>query len=229
MRVLLVDDNPDTHEFISVYLTSAGFEVQSAYTGPEGIHEVQAHRPDLLILDVELPLMDGWDVCRRVRMISDIPILMISAVARDEQDIIRGLNAGADDYLLKPIHLETLKAHIHALLRRSMTFNQHNRHNGYIDAHLTVDLRQNEVFVQGKRLRLSFLEHRLLELLVANTNTTVPNLEIIEELWSEKVDDSYLRYVRIYVQRLRETIEPDTHNPVYIVTDYGFGYRFCSQ
>src|SRR5512147_1783463 len=116
MRILLVDDDLDTHEFVSAYLSASGFEVQSAYTGPEGIHQTQSQRPDLVILDVELPFMDGWDVCRRVRMFSGVPILMISAVARGEQDIIRGLNAGADDYILKPIHLDVLKAHINALL-----------------------------------------------------------------------------------------------------------------
>jgi DNA-binding response OmpR family regulator len=229
MRVLLVDDDQDTHEFITAYLASAGFEVQSAYTGPDGIYATETHRPDVLLLDIELPFMDGWDVCRRIRMISDVPILMISAVAQGEHDVVRGLNAGADDYLLKPFHLDVLKARIHALLRRSITYRQHNSHIGYIDPHLTVDLRQGKVFVQGKQFPLSFLEQRLLELLVANSNATVTSIEIIEALWSDHVEESYLRYVRIYVQRLREVIEPDPHKPVYIVTDYGLGYRFCSQ
>lgn len=229
MRILLVDDDPDTHEFITTYLTAAGFDVQGAYNGLEGIHQLHEYRPDLLILDVELPHLDGWDVCRRVRTVSDLPILMISAVARDEHHIIRALNAGADDYLLKPIHLEILKAHINALLRRSMTFGQHHSFSGYLDSHLTIDLRQAKIFVKGERVSLSFLEYRLLELLVANADATVPNLEIIEQLWSERADDSYLRYVRIYIKRLREAIEPDPNHPVYIVTAYAHGYRFCSQ
>jgi DNA-binding response OmpR family regulator len=229
MRVLLVDDDPDTHDFIITYLAAAGIDVLSAYTGPEGIHGVQDQRPDLVILDIELPFMDGWDVCRRIRMISDVPILIISAVAQGEQDIIRGLNIGADDYLLKPIHLDILKAHINALFRRTITYRHKNSQHGYLDAHLTVDLRQNGVYVQGKHFPLSYLEQQLLELLVSNANATVPNLEIVEVLWSESVDDSYLRYVRIYVKRLREIIEPDPHNPVYIMTDYGQGYRFCSR
>lgn len=230
MRILLVDDDPDTHEVLASYLASAGFEVRNAYTGLEGISCVQEFKPDLLILDVELPYIDGWDVCKRIRMISDLPILMISAVAREEKDIIHALNTGADDYLLKPFHLEVLRAHINALLRRSIMFGQHNHHHsGYIDEHLVVDLRQGKVYVSGRSISLSFLEYHLLELLVKNTNSTVPNLEIVEELWSDEVDDSYLRYVRIYIQRLREAIEPDPRNPVYIVTAYAHGYRFCSQ
>jgi DNA-binding response OmpR family regulator len=229
MRIVLVDDDADTHEVLTTYLESEGFDVLSAYTGPEGIYLVREHDPDLVILDIELPYMDGWDVCQRIRSFSGVPILMITAVAREDTDIVRGLDIGADDYLLKPIRLEVLKARVRALLRRSTNFDRLDKRRSYVDTRLVVDLDREQVQVEGQRISLSFLEYRLLRILVINIDRAVPMLEIVGELWSENVDDGYARYVRIYIQRLRSLIEPDPHNPRYIVTEHGFGYRFSSQ
>ncbi len=230
MRIVLIDDDPDTHDVIITYLSSEGFDAQSAYSGAEGIELIQEANADLVILDVELPHVDGWDVCQQIRFFSDVPILMISAVARDDADIVRGLNLGADDYLLKPIRLEVLKARVQALLRRGLKSRNPGRCQGYIDSRLVIDLDRGQVYVEGKRVPLSFLEFRLLEILVTNIGIAVPTAEIVEALWSESAESNgYARYVRIYIQRLRELIEPDPHDPRYIVSEHGFGYLFCAQ
>lgn len=229
MRVVIIDDDPDTQEYITLFLESEGFDAYSAQNGVDGLRLTQECDPDLVILDIQLPQMDGWDTCKQIRSFSGVPVLMISAIARDEADIIHGLKIGADDFLIKPLHPRLLMARIDALLRRSHNVAWRDSHRVYIDSHLKIDLHRQEVFVRGERVPLSFLEYRLLDLLVNNANHAVPTLQIIEELWSERVADDYARYVRIYVGRLRKLIEPDLRQPRYIVTEHGFGYRFNPQ
>lgn len=226
MNIILIDDEPDTHDVLSWYLESHGFKVHSAYSGADGLALMNQHNPDLIILDVFLPQLPGWEICERIRLFSDVPILMISAVAHHEEDVIHGLNIGADDYLTKPLRLDILRARINALLRRSSIQSHRQRRQTYVDAHLTVNLDREEVYVRGERVQLSSLEYRLLALLVMSAGYPVPTIEVIEELWSETTYEDYVRYVRIYVGRLREIIEPDPRSPRYIVTEYGFGYRF---
>lgn len=229
MRILIVDDDADTHEFITPYLQAQGFDTCSAYTGLGGLQMVQEYDPDLVILDIQLPQLDGWEVCQKIRSFSDVPVVIISAVAREEDDMIRGLNLGADDYLTKPLRPNMLKARLQAVLRRSTSPRWRDERRAYVDAHLTVDLYRHQVYVEGQRVPLSALEYRLLEILVSHAGHSVPTLEIVERLWSDAVDDDYARYVRIYVKRLREVIEPDPAAPVYIVTEHGFGYSFLPQ
>lgn len=229
MRIILIDDDTDTHDFLVPYLEAEGFNVHSAYTGYTGLQLVKRNDPDLVILDVRLPQTDGWVICQRIRSFSSVPILMISAIAQRDEDIVYGLNIGADDYLTKPIRPRVLGARVSALLRRNSYVNRRNHRHAYIDYHLMIDLDRQQLRVQGERLSLSALEYRLLELLVRNADYPVPTLEIIEELWSETVGDDYARYVRIYIKRLREMIEPDPRNPRYIVTEHGFGYSFSPQ
>lgn len=225
MDIILIDDEPDTHEFLGWYLESEGFTVRSAYNGMDGLALMNRHSPDLVILDVFMPQLGGYEICERIRQFSDVPIVMISAVARHENDIIHGLNIGADDFMPKPVRLDLLRARINALLRRR-AYQPHNRRQMYVDAHLTIDLDREEVYVCGERVQLSPLEFRLLALLVGNAGYAVPTVEVIEELWSETDYEDYARYVRIYIGRLRESIEPDPRNPRYLITEHGFGYRF---
>nr|MBN1229937.1 response regulator transcription factor [Anaerolineae bacterium] len=226
MRILIIDDDPDTQEYLLPVLQSAGYEVIPALSGPEALDRLMRSDPDLVILDIRLPHMDGWEICQRIRAISKIPILMVTAAAQDDQDIVRGLNLGADDYLLKPLRPDVLVARIQALLRRSLELGWHSRRQAYMDSYLTVDLHREQVFVQGQRVSLTALEYRLLGILVRNRGITVPVAEIVEYLWSEEIDDTTAQYVRSYIWRLRKAIEPDPSNPRYLVTEHGFGYRF---
>jgi len=229
MRVVIIDDDTDTHDFLIPYLKSEGFDTYSAFSGKTGLEAVQSEDPDLIVLDVQLPQVDGWDVCRSIRSFSGVPILMISAIAQEDDDVVRGLSLGADDYLLKPIRLNVFGARLRALLRRSANPSWQVNKLAYIDHHLIIDLYRRHVVVQGSRLLLSNLEFRLLEILVANRNHTVPTLEIVEELWSDQTTPDYMHYVRIYIKRLREALEADPRHPQYIITEHGLGYQFVTH
>ncbi len=229
MKIVVIDDDPDAQAILTMCLASEGYKTYSAYTGLEGLKLTQQYAPDLVILDIQLPEMSGWDTCKQIRSFSSVPVLMISSVAKEDVDIVYGLNIGADDYFLKPIRPKIIQARVNALLRRSANIAWRQSHQAYVDAHLKVDLYRQELIVQGERVPLSFLEYRLLELLVRNVDQAVPTLELIEGLWEEGVPDDYARYIRIYIGRLRKRIEHDSRNPKYIVTEHGFGYRFVPQ
>ncbi len=229
MRVAIIEDDPDTQEYITIFLESEGYEVFASVTGAEGIEQIKRHDPDVVMLDIQLPGMNGWDVCQQIRSFTNVPILIISSVAQEEEDIIRGLGLGADDYLLKPIRPTILKARLTALLRRSVDVSWRKGRVAYVDERLTIDLHREEVVVDGQRVTLSFLDYQLLSLLARNINHVVSSLDIIETLWSETGQEDYAQYVRIYIGRLRKIIEPDPSNPRYILTERGIGYRFVSQ
>jgi two-component system KDP operon response regulator KdpE len=229
LRVAIIEDDPDTQEYITIFLESEGYEVFASDTGAEGIEQIKRHDPDVVMLDIQLPGMNGWDVCQQIRSFTNVPILIISSVAQEEEDIIRGLGLGADDYLLKPIRPTILKARLTALLRRSVDVSWRKGRVAYVDERLTIDLHREEVVVDGQRVTLSFLDYQLLSLLVRNINHVVSSLDIIETLWSETGQEDYAQYVRIYIGRLRKIIEPDPSNPRYILTERGIGYRFVSQ
>jgi two-component system KDP operon response regulator KdpE len=229
LRVAIIEDDPDTQEYITIYLESEGYEVVTSATGADGIAQIRRYDPDVVILDIQLPEMNGWDVCQQIRSFTNVPILMVSSVAQEEEDIIRGLGVGADDYLLKPLRPTILKARLTALLRRSVDVSWRKGRVAYVDERLMIDLHREEVVVDGQRVTLSFLDYQLLSLLVRNINHVVSSLDIIETLWSESIQDEYTQYARIYIGRLRKIIEPDPSNPRYIVTERGIGYRFVSQ
>lgn len=229
MRILVVDDDLDSCDILSLTLGKESYEVTCARTYEEGLRTLNRIKPDLIILDVMLPRMNGWDLCQQIRTFSDVPILLISAFARTADDMAHGMDCGADGYLAKPINSNLLKATIRALLRRNVQADGYLEHVAYVDAHLTVDLHNRHVYVQGNLVRLSLLEYQLLELLVRNINQTVPTLEIVEELWPTLDIEKAIGYVRTYVKRLREAIEPDPSHPQYLITERGFGYSFLSS
>ncbi len=226
MRILVIDDDPDTCHLVDVVLGAEGHEVRSATSGEEGLQFLGRAHPDLVILDVMLPHLYGWEVCRHIRTFSDIPVVMISAFARTADDMVHGLECGADDYLPKPLDFNLLRAKVRVLLRRNAQGERRGEHPAYVDAHLTVDLQHQQVYVQGNPVHLSPLEWQLLEILVRNINQAVPAIEIVEELWPGADVDARVSHVYVYVERLRRVIEPDPQNPRYVVTEHGLGYRF---
>jgi len=224
-KILVVDDDPAFIRLVGQVLTQKGYEVLNATSGEEGLRLLFAHRPDIVLLDVVMPGMDGWQTCSRIRDISDIPIIMLTAHEKAEEDTVRGLDYGADEYLIKPVGSRELVARVRAVLRRAEVPSSRETGITYSDGFLTVDIAQRMVIVDGERVRLTPIEFRLLALLMQNAGRILTHRQLLEKVWGwEYIDD--LDYVRIYIWHLRQKIEPDPAQPKYIITEPGVGYYF---
>ncbi len=227
MKILVVDDEAAIRDVLGRKLRRDGFNVSLAANGIEGLRLFHAERPDLVVLDIVMPEMNGLTVCQRIREVSETPIMMLSAHAITEEDVIEGLTAGADEYLVKPIRLNEFVARIQALLRRSQITTTETV-SGYNDGYLSVDLQRRHVHVEGKKIHLTPTEFKLLVVLMENAGRVVTQRDLLEQVWGEQyVDDIY--YPRVYISQLRRKIEPDVSNPVYILTEHRIGYRFEKQ
>jgi two-component system KDP operon response regulator KdpE len=228
MRVLIVDDEQAIRDALGRKLRRDGFEVLLSGDGLEALRVFHAERPDLVILDIVMPEgMDGLTVCRRIREIADTPIMMLSAQAITEEDIVEGLNAGADEYLIKPIRLNEFVARVQALLRRVQVLSSEVEQR-YDDGYLTIDLHRRHVHVNGRKIHLTPTEFKLLAVLMENAGRVVSQRDLLEQVWGrEYIDDVY--YPRVYISQLRRKIEPDAANPTYILTEHRVGYRFEKQ
>jgi two-component system KDP operon response regulator KdpE len=224
MRVLIVDDEAPIREGLGRKLRREGFDVSLAGGGLEGLKLFHADHPDLVILDIVMPEMDGLTVCRRVREIAETPIMMLSAQAIREEDIIAGLNAGADEYLVKPIRLDEFVARVRALLRRAQVAAPLSR-TGYDDGYLMIDPHRRYVSIDGSPIHLTPTEFKLLMVLLESSGRVVTQRELLEQVWGhEYADDIY--YPRVYISQLRHKIEPTATGPTYIQTEHRVGYRF---
>ncbi|MBI5930845.1 MAG: response regulator transcription factor [Chloroflexi bacterium] len=227
MKILIVDDEEAIRDSLSQKLTRAGFQVSTAANGLEGLRTFHTERPDVVVLDIAMPEMDGLTVCQRIREVAETPIMMLSAQAVTEADIIEGLNAGADEYLMKPIRGNEFVARVQALLRRAQ-MTAVEAESGYNDGYLSVDLQRRHVHVNGEKRHLTPTEFKLLAVLIENSGRVVPQRELLEQVWGkEYIDDIY--YPRVYISQLRRKIEPDAANPTYIQTEHRVGYRFEKQ
>jgi two-component system KDP operon response regulator KdpE len=227
VKILVVDDEAAIRDVLGRKLRRDGFNVSLAANGIEGLRLFHAERPDLVVLDIVMPEMNGLTVCQRIREVSETPIMMLSANAITEEDVIEGLTAGADEYLVKPIRLNEFVARIQALLRRSQITTTETV-SGYNDGYLSVDLQRRHVHVEGKKIHLTPTEFKLLVVLMENAGRVVTQRDLLEQVWGEQyVDDIY--YPRVYISQLRRKIEPDVSNPVYILTEHRIGYRFEKQ
>jgi two-component system KDP operon response regulator KdpE len=225
-KVLVIDDDPAFARLVEQVLTPAGFEVLTAADGGEGLRLLFAQRPNLVLLDVVMPKMDGWDTCRRIRDITDVPVIMLTAQKNTEEDIVHGLECGADNYLLKPVGKRELVGRVQAVLRRAeLALPDEQKGTTFSDGYLTVDIVQRLVLIDGVPVRLTPIEFRLLALLMQNAGRILTHKQLLEGVWGwEYADD--LDYVRIYIWHLRQKIEPDQGNPKYIITEPGVGYSF---
>ncbi len=216
MRILIVEDEPGIVEVLTGFLTADGHEVFSAASGEEGLERFVAADPDLVLLDVMLPGMDGWEVLKEIRKRSDRPVILITALGRLD-DKVKGLSLGADDYIGKPFAWEEVRARISAVMRRYRP----------ISPEIEIDEAGKEVRVRGRRIHLSRKEYRLLKLLASEPGRVFSHDEIIAHLWAP---GSYAtpQDVQKYVYLLRKKIEDDPANPEFITTVRGFGYRFSS-
>ena len=228
-KILVVDDDPSMVKLISQVLSSKGYEVLESNNGQDALRLLYSQKPDLVLLDVVMPAMDGWQTCSRIRDISaTIPIIILTGRRKTEEDVARGLDYGADDYLIKPVGNKELAARVQAMLRRAelpSSAEDQGKHSAFSDGYLTVDIAQRRVIVDGNRVKLTPIEFRLLALLLQNTGRILMHQQLLEKVWGwEYVDD--LDYVRIYISHLRKKIEPDPALPKYIITEPGVGYYF---
>ena len=224
IQLLLIDDDPMITEPLARQLEAAGYRVLVAHDGLTGLELAQTHQPDLVVLDVMMPEMDGWEVCRKLRQSSVVPILMLTALG-DEVDRILGLELGADDYLTKPFSTRELKARIKALLRR-VELDQNTaptRHEMTV-GEIRVDLDTRQVFKNGAPLQLRYKEFELLSLLLSRAGDVVTRAELFDKIWgTDWLGDT--RTLDVHIRWLREKIEADPSQPRYIQTVRGVGYR----
>jgi len=226
-KILIIDDDPAFLNLVEQVLTQKGYEVLKASSGREGLRLIFDQRPDLVLLDVMIPGVDGWQVCSRIREISDIPIIMITGRHKSEEDVVRGLDYGADDYLTKPLGSRELVARVRAVLRRAELPSSQDIRQGviYSDGLLSVDITERKIIADGKRIKLTPREFRLFTLLVENAGRILTHKQLLEKVWGWEYTDD-LDYVRIYISHLRQKIEPDPSLPRYIITEPGVGYSF---
>jgi len=226
-NILVVDDEPTFVRLVNMTLTHKGYEVLTAGDGQEALRLLFAHKPDLILLDVMMPKMDGWQTCSRIREVSDVPIVMLTGKQKSEEDIVRGLDYGADDYLIKPVGSRELVARVRAVLRRAELPPPADveKKLTYSDVFLSVDVAERRVIVNGERMRLTPTEFKLFALLLENAGRVLTHKQILEKVWGwEYVDD--IDHVRIYIWHLRQKIEPDPAHPTYIIAEPGVGYYF---
>lgn len=221
--VLVVDDEKSIVEFIELNLKRQGFTVLKAYTGQEGVNIARESNPSVIVLDVMLPDIDGFEVCRAIREFSMAPIIMLTARGEDVDKII-GLEMGADDYMVKPFNPRVLAAKINAMLRRLSVKVLSSPPSSIIIDDIKMDLINRTLFKSETQIELTPREFDLLKFLVQNPNKLLKRDEIIEEIWKQEYVDH--RSVDVHIRRLREKIERDPNNPEKILTIWGKGYRF---
>jgi two-component system KDP operon response regulator KdpE len=221
-RILVIEDDCAYAEMLRAGLERIGYKVDLAYNATEGLRRAFQNRPDLVILDIMMPGIDGWQVCQRFREMSDIPILMLTALASEDHKI-KGLDLGADEYLVKPVTMEVLAAHIRALLRRAANSDS-TLETVYEAQGLTIDIEKRAVTRDGKRIDLSPTEFRLLECLVRNKGRSLSHEFLLNEVWGPAVEET--RYLKLYISYLRHKIEVDPSEPKLILTEWGYGYLF---
>jgi len=225
-KILVVDDEPAFIRLVEQALSSEGYRVLKASNGQEALRLLFAEKPDLVLLDVVMPGMDGWQVCQRIREMSDVPIIMLTGKQKAEEDMVRGIDHGADDYLLKPVGNKELVSKVKAVLRRAELPSTLDIKNiTYSDDYLSVDIDERQVVVNGKRVKLTPTEFRLFALLVENANRILTHQQLLEKVWGWEYTDD-LDHIRIYTWKLRQRIEPDPSQPRYIITEPGVGYYF---
>lgn len=222
--VLVVDDEPRMVRFVKMNLDLEGYITLEANNGLQALEKVRDHNPDLVLLDVEMPGMDGFETLAQLRKVSDAAVIMLT-VRSDEEDRIKGLDLGADDYVTKPFSPRELSSRIRAVLRRFESPGRPEKQIVTIDDRLQVDLQRRDVIVNGERIGLRPTEYRLLFHLIQNAGWVMPHEVLLSKVWGpEYLDDGHL--LRLYITYLRKKIEEDPSNPRYIFTERGLGYRF---
>lgn len=223
--ILIVDDEPRMRRFVRMNLELEGFNVSEASDGLEAVRKVREEAPNLVVLDVEMPHLDGFETLAQIRSTSSAPVIMLT-VRGEEEERIKGLDLGADDYVTKPFSARELVSRINAVLRRVELSSPAERSSlVQVDDRLQVDFDNRLVLVEGEPVKLRPTEYRLLHYFIQNPGRMLSHEQLLSRVWGpEYVDDNQL--LRLYVAYLRQKIEPDPSNPRYIFNERGIGYRF---
>jgi two-component system KDP operon response regulator KdpE len=223
-RILVVDDEERMVRFIRMNLEHDGFQVSEAFNGRQAVQKLRDVNPDLILLDVMMPDLDGFEVLEMIREISNVPVIMLTAKG-EEDDRVRGLELGADDYVTKPFSPRELVSRARAVLRRTegATGSMHGLIE--VDERLKIDFDRREIWLEGKIVKLRPTEYRLLFHLVQNAGWVVSHDQLLAKVWGYEYRDEP-HYVRLYINYLRQKLEKDAANPKYILTERGVGYRF---
>ena len=224
-RVLIIDDDPDLRQLAGLIFKKAGAQVSTASDGLEAMSKLFTSNPHLIILDIMMPGINGFEVCQRIRQVSNTPIIMLTAL-NHEQEMLRGLEAGADDFLSKPFNSDILVARAKSVLRRTELIQ--NSAFDYNDGYLSIDFEKHSVSIKGKRIKLTPIEFRLLVHLARNAGKVLTFQQILTNVWGSDYRGN-MDYVHVYISHLRGKIEENTKSPRYILTIHGIGYSFEKQ
>jgi len=225
-KILIIDDEERIVKGVKKYFEQAGYQVSKAYDGPGGLDKARREKPDLVVLDLMLPGMDGWDVCRAIRKDSNVPIIMLTAKV-EETDKLIGLELGADDYVTKPFSPRELVARARAVLRRTAMNSEHTSES-YEFGEIVFDVAAHQLTVEGQTVDLTPTEFAILHHLVRHPRQVVSRSQLLEAAdlgYYEGVE----RTVDVHIHNLRNKIEPNPSKPVYIKTAFGAGYRFVTE
>jgi len=226
-KVLVIDDDVEFLSLTQTWLMNAGYEALTAEDGITGLRRVYSSRPNLVLLDANMPGMDGWEVCRRIRDMSELPVIMVT-VNGQTSDLLRGFDLGVDDYITKPVDFAELIARVRAVLRRSDIAMQEDGPSTFNNDELEIDWRSHQVYVRGERVKLSPTEFKVLSCLIKNRGWIVTHEQLLQKAWGPNyIGDK--SFVKLYIRYLRQKIEKDPCNPQLILTERGVGYRFSVQ
>ncbi|MBI2955365.1 MAG: response regulator transcription factor [Chloroflexi bacterium] len=223
--ILVVDDEPRLVRFVKANLESVGYKVLSAGDGATALGLAETGQPDLIILDIVMPDVDGYEVCRRIREFSDVPIVMLTAKG-EEGDKVKGFDVGADDYVTKPFGAEELIARVKAVLRRSPYSDAPKPQPLFVCGDFTMDFLQHKVTVHGSEKNLSATEYKLLHYLVTNAGKVIVHEDLLGKVWGPEYREE-VDYLRVYIHHLRQKIEDDPARPRYILSKPSIGYMFA--
>jgi two-component system KDP operon response regulator KdpE len=223
-KVLVIDDDASFLQQAQVCLQNAGYEVVTAGDGMAGLRRFFASRPDILLLDTGIPEIDGWEVCRRIRDMSDVPVIMLTSNGQ-KSEVLKGFSLGADDAINKPPDFSELVARVGAVLRRTAPINKEDKPVAFHHPELEIDWRTHQVVTRGQEVKLSPTEFKLLSCLIENRGWLVTHEELLRKVWGpDYVSDK--SFVKLYIRYLRQKIEKDPSHPQLILTERGIGYRF---
>lgn len=225
-KILIIDDEKPTVELLSLLLKERGFEVCDAPDAQTGLRMAYQHQPDLVLLEVVLPDRDGWDICRQLRDLSDMPIIFVSARA-GKGDVVKGLEVGADDYIAKPFDDDELVARVKARLRRAPATVIHEEYV-FNNGDFRINFMNREVWIRDRLKHLTPKEFNLLAALVRNAGRVVSRKELVTEAWGDEYGDA-IDSLKLYVHYLRQKLETNPQQPEYILTSRGVGYRFVQR
>ena len=223
-RILVIDDDLSLTQLMSMRLEKDGHVVYTANSGRDGLDVARLRQPEVVILDVSMPEMDGFAVCRELREFSGVPVLFLTAFSQEE-DMLKGFAAGADDYMRKPFSMCELEARVNALHARSMRTGGVSPSFTFKDDYLAADLYTGKVTIEGKSVHLTPIEFKILRYLIQNKGTVMPPDEIIQEVWGDNYRDA-TNSLSVYMRYLREKIEKNPSSPQYLHTKWGKGYYF---